>query len=259
MISKNLCIILVTLLVVGCVITLPSISPFFMLNQPFCSVCVNPNFQGNIIQPNEFFNQKYVSDINPKGKIIVSTELDKIKGIDGTDAKLDEIFKWELQDWHNPNWEKGTFYYFNGSLNYISYMNNSTKIRANPDFDYTLFRQETPNRIFYGDDPYWISYNKVGACQELSNLFSFMAQQSGIESRTVQTIGHQWVEVKVNGEWKYYDPWCAVEYGYYNSTDGNLTFKTKWYNSTKNFRQNCLWYAYLNYNNQIFPNPDIYL
>ena len=85
-----------------------------------------------------------------------------------------------------------------------------------------------------------------------------MARQSGIESRTVQTVGHQWVEVNVSGKWKYYDPWCAVEHDYYDSSDGNLTFKTKWYNDTRYFRQNCLDYAYLNFNNEIFPNPIVY-
>jgi hypothetical protein len=260
MVSKTLKITIgVILIVISCIILLAQIHPFFMVNQQFCLICLNPNFQDNIIRSNNFFSQKYTNEIIPKGKIIISTELDNVSKINSTNAKLNEIFIWEMQNWHNPNWEIGNFYYFNKSLNYFSYKNDPTKIRANPNFDFTLFRQQTPNGTFYGDDPYWIAYNKVGACQELSNLFSFMARQSGIESRTIQTVGHQWVEVNINGDWKYYDPWCAVEHDYYNSSDGNLTFNTKWYNDTKYFRQNCLNYAYINYNNDLLPNPIIYL
>jgi hypothetical protein len=259
MFSKMFRIVIVIIsLVVGSIILLSSIHPFFIVGHPYCLICVNPNYQDNIIQPNIFFSQKYIEEINPKGKIIISSELEKIKSIKGVDSKLDEIFTWEMQDWNNPLWENSNFSYYNGSLNFLSYKDNITKIRADPHFDFTLFHPQTPDGKFYGNDPYWIAYNKVGACQELSNLFSFMARQSGIESRTVQTVGHQWVEVNVSGKWKYYDPWCAVEHDYYDSSDGNLTFKTKWYNDTRYFRQNCLDYAYLNFNNEIFPNPIVY-
>jgi len=172
------------------------------------------------------------------------------------DSKLDEIFRWEMNDWHNPLWEPRNFSLYNNSLNYISYKNNSKKIRPNNFFAFFYYKQQTPSGVYFGNDPYWIAYNKVGACQELSNLFSYMAAQSGIKSRTVQTIwDHQWAEVEINGQWKYYDPWCAVEHGYYNSTDGNLTFKSKWYNDPKYFRDNCHGMAYMNFYNDIIPNP----
>jgi transglutaminase-like putative cysteine protease len=114
-----------------------------------------------------------------------------------------------------------------------------------------LIFQRNPNGTPYGEDPYTIAFTKVGSCRELSNMFSYMAKRSGIESRTVQTAwDHQWAEVKIDGEWLYYDPWCAVEHGYYNSTDGNLTFKNKWFNKIEYFRDNCHDKAYLNTYNE---------
>ncbi|MCX6681562.1 MAG: transglutaminase-like domain-containing protein [Methanoregula sp.] len=232
------------------------IYPNYLVGTPYCLfICKNPSFQDNINEPNNFFNQRYITEIFPKGKEIISTEIETIKQINDSDSKLDEIFKWEMRDWHNPLWESDNFNYFNGSLIYISYKNNVSRTRANPVFGYYLYRPQTPEGKYYGDDPYWIAYNKVGACQELSNLFAFMAQKSGIRSRTVQTFGHQWAEVEINGEWKYYDPWCAVEHGYYNSTDGNLTSKDKWYNYPGYFRDNCHGLAYINFYNDIVPNP----
>ncbi|MDO9035197.1 MAG: transglutaminase domain-containing protein [Methanoregula sp.] len=248
--------LIITLLIVVIIIYIILSNPYFLVGTPYCLfICTNPNFENNIIQPNLFFEQQYISEIFPKGNEIISKEITKIQKIPDTESKLDEIFRWEMNDWHNPNWELGSFDNYNNSLNYFSYKKNVTKIRANDFFDFRFYRQQTPNGKFYGDDPYWIAFNKVGACRELSNLFAYMAQQSGIQSRTVQTINHQWVEVKVNGEWKYYDPWCAVEHGYYNLTDGNLTFKSKWYNYPEYFRDNCNGTASFIFYNEIVPNP----
>jgi hypothetical protein len=267
-INKRLLLVLFFLLFfLGVIILLSQIHPYILINKPYCPIfCKNPDFENNTIEPNKFFNNRYVEEIKPQGKKIIDSELEKLKTINSTDSKLDEIFKWEIQDWHNPNWERGSFNLFNGSINYYSYKNNVSKIRADPDFVYSIVRQQTPEGIFYGDDPFWIAYNKVGACRELSSLFSYMAQKSGIESRIVGTAwDHQWAEIKIDGEWRYYDPWCAVEHGYYNSTDGNLTFKHKWFNKIENFRDSCHAAAYINWYNEdpiitwynVFPNINL--
>lgn len=210
----------------------------------------------NVDKQVQFINTKYSTETFPIGNDLIIKELEIINQIEDPEKRLDEIFRWELHDWHNPNWERGSFFHENNSPLYISYQHNFSKMRAAPQYEVNLYGQRNPEGIFYGNDPYWISYNKVGACRELSNLFAFMAKKSGIESRTVQTIAdHQWVEVRVNAEWKYYDPWCAVEHDYYNVTDGNLTFKEKWYNYRSRFRDNCHGLAYFNSYNDVFPNP----
>lgn len=100
------------LIVISGIILLAQVHPFFMVNHPFCLICVNPNFQDNIFRSNNLFTQKYVNEINSNGKVIISTELDKVAEVNTSDAKLNEIFIWEMTDWHNPNWEIGNFYYF---------------------------------------------------------------------------------------------------------------------------------------------------
>ncbi|WP_321506085.1 transglutaminase domain-containing protein [uncultured Methanoregula sp.] len=231
-------------------------NPYLIFSTLSCpAFCLNPSYEENIIQPNLFFREKYVKEIYPLGNAKITAEITKVQSIADPELKLDEIFRWEMEDWHNPNWEPSSFSPTNGSISYFSYQNNISKTRANPDFYLRFFRPQTPDGVFYCNDPQWIAYNKVGACQELSNLFEHMAQKAGIESRTVQTVNHQWAEVKVNGEWKYYDPWCAIEHGYYNATDGNLTFKSKWYNYPEYFRDNCHGLAYINFYNDIVPNP----
>jgi hypothetical protein len=171
-----------------------------------------------------------------------------VSKINDSDAKLDEIFRWEMSDWHNPNWEKGTFWSNFYSPVYSRYKNDTNKARVNLNFEYSFFRPQNKDGVLYADDPAWLAFNKVGACKELSNLFSFMAQESGFETRLIRTAwDHQWTEVKIDGEWRYYDPWCAVEHDYYNASDGNLTFKNKWFNKIEYFRDNCHGGAYLNW------------
>jgi hypothetical protein len=173
--------------------------------------------------------------------------------------KLDEIFRWEMENWNNPDWKKGSRYTNNENpflLNNNSFYYSNLKLLPKREFQYTFYAPKSPNGVYYGDDPYWLAYNKFGACRELSTLFSFMANNAGIESRTVQTgIWHQWAEVKINGEWMYYDPWCAGAHDYYNATDGNLTFRSKWFNKIEYFEDKCQSYAYINFYNDVIPNP----
>ena len=219
---------------------------------------ITPIFSHNIIEINKFVDKRYADEIYPLGKTIVTNELSNISQLHDDNAKLDEIFRWEMQDWHNPGWEP-IFYTNNENpywLNNASFVYSDLKLLPKREFQFTFFTPKNPNGTYYGDDPYWLAYNKMGACRELSTLFSYMANNAGIESRTV-TAGnwHQWVEVNISGEWMYYDPWCAGEHHYYNSTDGNLTFKSKWFNKIEYFEENCQSGAYLNFYNEAVPNP----
>lgn len=216
----------------------------------------------NLTEINDFLKIRYSTEIYPKGKEIISIELDKINQITDPESKLDEIFIWQMGDWHNPKWinynvnlNDTGFSCFDNACAYLIYNNDLRKLKASPFYDGIFYPQKNSNGTFYADDPYWLAYHKIGACRELSTLFSFMAQQSGIESRTVQTFGHQWAEVKINGKWKYYDPWCAIEKRHYNSTDGNLTFKNKWYNYPEYFSDNCNGWTYVYVYNEFIPNP----
>jgi hypothetical protein len=56
-------------------------------------------------------------------------------------------------------------------------------------------------------NPKWIAYQKTGACEAISIYFNETANRSGFVSRIVKSDGanHTWNEVKINGEWMYYD------------------------------------------------------
>ena len=217
-------------------------------------VYLNTNEPVNVLALNKNISEKYNTLIYPSGKKIISDELEKINQLPTDEAKLDEIFRWEMNDWHNPLWEPQNFYYYQGDDTFAFYNMSYDRFKVNPNAQNKfLILQRNPYFIPYGDDPYTIAFTKVGSCKELSNMFSYMAKKSGFESRTLFTLwDHQWAEVKINGEWYYYDPWCAVEHGYYNPNDGNLTFKDKWFNRPEYFRDNCHDKAYLNKYNE-FP------
>ncbi len=243
---RLLCIILfiVVIILIGLLLF-----PIFYLTSYSLEFYDNMNVKA-LQERNRVIQNHYINEVYPKGKMQIESELVKIAEIKDDSLKLDEIFLWEMQDWHSPNWEidENDFYIHDNIRTYYRYKHNESRIYVTNIFENSIFRQETPNGIYYGDDPIWIAYNRVGACRELSNLFAYMAQQSKIESRIIRTISdHQWVEVKINGEWYYYDPWYAVQNGYFNRSDGNLSLKYKWFNKPKVFREYCNPFAVINY------------
>jgi len=232
-----------------------SIFPIFIVYTAPPYVYLNINEPINVLVLNKNISDKYSTVIYPDGKKIISDELEKINHLSSDEAKLDEIFRWEMNDWHNPLWEPQNFYYYKGDDTFAFYKGSYDRFKVNPNAQSRfLILQRNPYFVPYGDDPYTIAFTKVGSCKELSNMYSYMAKRSGFESRTVQTDwDHQWAEVKINGEWWYYDPWCSKnKKEYYNSTDGNLTFKYIWFNKTQYFLGNCHEMAYFNKYNE-FP------
>lgn len=231
--------------------------PLTFLGEP--NAIIVPIYSQNLMDTNKFVSERYNNEIYPQGKTIISNELLYISQLKDDESKLDEIFRWEMKNWHNPDWENGYKYTNNENpffLNNDSFYSPNLKLLPKREFQYSFYVQKNPNETYYGDDPYWLAYNKIGACRELSTLFSFMANNAGIKSRTVQAgFWHQWTEVKINGEWMYYDPWCAGAHHYYDSNNGNLTFKDKWFNKIEYFEDNCQSYAYVNFYNDVMPNP----
>jgi len=209
--------------------------------------------QTQIISTDNEIDEKYIREIIPVAKEKIDFEIQRINDSNNVADKLDEIFRWETEDWHNPQWEGNDFNWYNNSQNYISYKQNPNKLRAILQFENSFFRQQNPQGIYYPDDPYWLAYHKVGCCREIANLFSYMAQRSGIESRTVSSIlgQHRWVEVKIEGEWMYYDPWCA-----YERYKWNESYKERWFNKIENYRDNCHGFTILNVYDGVIPNPE---
>ncbi|MEN6443313.1 MAG: transglutaminase domain-containing protein [Methanoregula sp.] len=194
----------------------------------------------SIMTINGLIAHEYETEIYPQGKAKIDSELVKLSAIPDPTSKLNEIFVWEMKDWIDVNENLSRFGCINPACTYAVLLgSDKARLRASPFYDGILYPQENPNRTMYGDDPYWIAYNMVGDCREYSHLFSSMAAQSGIDSRIVRTNSHEWVEVQLNNESYYYDPWCAIVNDYYNATDGNMTYEDKWFNRIGYFEENC--------------------
>jgi len=241
------------ILIIIILVYLWAIIPIFEFYYTGQGVTLNLQEPYDLANINKAINEKYPTEIYPQGKANIDYELNKVRQINDSNSKLNEIFRWEMNDWHNPLWEPSNFYGYNKDYTFTFYDRNLSRFKVQSLVETRLFLQKNTNGTLFSEDPYTLAYTKVGSCRELSNLFTFMAEQSGIESRTVSTLwDHQWSEVKINGEWMYFDPWCAVEHGYYNSTDGNLTFENKWFNKIEYFRDNCHGLALINWYNE-FP------
>lgn len=182
---------------------------------------------------------KYVAQIRPLGENQINNEIDMINKIPSRSEKLFEIMRWASQDFKNP-WINDQFYclkgdplcrYYVASNGNISAWENSNRIYPFFVFNHTWVSP-------YKDDVYWIAYYKVGACQEMSILFSTIAKQTGFEVREVGINGvHAWVEVNdTNGEWIYADPQCYLDK---LTKESEEIAKFKGINSTKLFLENC--------------------
>ncbi|MGA2120421.1 MAG: transglutaminase domain-containing protein [Methanoregula sp.] len=230
------------LLLAGAMIVFPCLNPFLILNSLTLNiVALEKSDADNITILNNYMTDRYSHVIYPEGKERISAELEKIRQISDPDARLDAIFVWEMKDWIRPNDNLSAFICPNTACTYAYLESDHYRMKASPYYDGILYPQRNQEGTMYADDPYWIAYNMVGECREYSALFAFMAQQSGIDARLVRTYSysHQWVEVELANGSYYYDPWCADNYGYYNATDGNMTFRDKWFNKIGVYEENC--------------------
>ena len=224
----------------GTIWIFPNLNPFPSIDPRTANtIALDKSDDDETILLNNFIDAQYVKTICPQGRERISVELEKVRQISSPKAKLNEIFAWEMKDWIVPNDNISAFACTNLACSYIYLISDPTRMKASPYYDSILYPQKNPNGTFYADDPYWIAYNKVGACREFSELFAFMAQQSGIESHIVTTNEHQWVEIELPNGSYYYDPWCADTYDYYYASDGNMTFQNKWFNKIGVYMDNC--------------------
>jgi Transglutaminase-like superfamily len=230
----------VILLLIGTMLVFPYLNPFPSLNPLNADViALEKSDADNITLLNDYMSQRYTTVIYPQGKERIDAELEKIRQIPDPEAKMDEIFVWEMKDWVTPNDNLSAVICPNTACTYEYLVTDHDRIKASPYYDGILYPQKNPDGRLYADDPYWIAYNKIGECREYSALFAFMAQQSGIDARLVRTYSHQWVEVELPKGSYYYDPWCADANGYYDTNDGNTTFRNRWFNTIGTFEENC--------------------
>lgn len=177
-------------------------------------------------QVEDYFATVYNVTYFPNASEQISSILSVTNNISDPHKKLLAIADWEIAGFYNL-WEAAN----NNSLNYNTsrigayVYDDAGRIRANPGAQFIK-------------DPYWITYQRYGACGELAYLFAYVANKSGFETKVVsaQYVGggnHAWVEVNMSSGLMYYDPTWYYDYRSYEDNDsiiwfGPLTNQTVW-------------------------------
>ena len=170
-------------------------------------------------QLDQYFTTQYENIYYPIGKERIDAVVNETKSISDPIEKLTAIADWEIS----------------GFVNFLQYnIWNESYSGTKPLGSNYIYDAEGRIRAEHGkysNDPYWIAYHKMGACGDLGSLFAEVARQSGFETREVVTKyadenNHAWVEVKVNGEWMYFDP--TIYWDNHNNKDGKI-LDYKWY------------------------------
>jgi len=193
----------------------------------------------------EFFHNQYYSKYNNQGSefinnIVAKTETDK-----NSLEKLNKIAYFVTQNFSDPFWgnnleSNGEFHrtkYFYGAVSGNDYRQFINKSSVMPQY---WFEKRGNVRVNYITDdsifwqPEWIASQNTGGCQELSILFNATANKAGIESRIVRSDGayfpggHVWNEVKISGEWKFFD---LQQYGMKKNTNNSAY----WFGNTSDY------------------------
>lgn len=176
-----------------------------------------------------YFSEQYNEVYEPVGKERIDKIVLEVNSLSKSQDKLNAIADWVIDDFVNfleyERWNE-------------SYP-HTKKLGLNYRYDYSG-RIRAENGV-YCQNPNWIAYHKFGACGELSSLFSYVANQTGFETRLISATyadrsnNHQWVEVNVDGVWMYYDP--TIYWSNYHNIYGKV-LDSKWYGT---FDEQVLW------------------
>lgn len=226
----------------------------FLIGLVFMSGCSSLNSE-NLNPENQKLDECFkILDktvIHDAGKMEIYRIVDETSYLGKDPKRLALIADNITSDFTDPywkrQWDENTFCYYPDDekmpYNYcrLKGQNNLKSLGRNDDeYNNTyLFdkrgrvRQNIANKktgmVALNIDPYWIAFQKTGACQELSVLFNKTANESGFVTRIVYSDGnsHFWNEVNIDGEWKFFD---VQRYGM-NDTKDSL----KWFGNTSDY------------------------
>ena len=184
-------------------------------------------------QLDQYFTTQYENIYYPLGKERIESVVNETQNITDPIEKLTAIADREI----------------NGFVNFLQYNRwNESYGGTKPLGSHYIYDEGGRVRAEggkYANNPYWIAYHKIGACGELGTLFTETARQAEFEARKVVTKyvddrnNHAWVEVKVNGEWMYFDP--TIYWDNHNNKDGKI-LDYKWYGTLD---EQTIWGAYV--------------
>jgi len=166
-----------------------------------------------------------------QGNLTINKIVENTAEYDSDPTRLSHIADLIVQDFTDPyfpNQRNSEFFCYYGDDNWgwcappiLGYFNNNPFAYK---FAYDkLGRCRAMNAPEFSFNPYWIAYQRTGACQDLSVIFNTTANRAGFPTRIVRAdgIGHWWNEVLIDEEWKYFD---TQNYGIENKTNSKFWF-----------------------------------
>lgn len=191
------------------------------LGWSFCFVS-HPSNEDYLHQLDEYFTVVYNTQIKEKGESDIEKIVQNVSNISDSHEKLEAIALWQVSNWQDTFWEQR----FRNDTSYrwsLLGVRDPTSNQAY-GYEYNEFGGiRAIDSAKYTNNETWIAGNRIGNCEDLATLFSYVANQSGFETRIVTADfvgrngdGHVWNEVKINGKWQYYDIDRAGQYYHYD-------------------------------------------
>jgi hypothetical protein len=155
---------------------------------------------------NEYFQIQYDSSIKQDGELKIHSMVNESMKFNNDTEKLNKIADLVTQNF--------TGIFFTETQNSLFFNDCDRKIPFNhryfghycTGYGYDKKGKVRVNGGSLTNNPFWIASQKTGACGDLSVLFENVTNQSGIPTRSVcPNIDHQWNEVFIDDEWKYFD------------------------------------------------------
>jgi hypothetical protein len=223
---------------------------FFLICLIFLSGCSSPNQEYQELD--EHYKTTYPT-IHESGKQEIATIVNTTSYLGKDPKRLTLIASLITNNFTDPYWphqqnENYFCYYPDDNLHYnhcrILGQTNISSIGASddPKNTYLIDKKGRVRQISFHNgmialnrDPFWIAYQKTGACKELSVYFNETATESDFPTRIIQSDGngHFWNEVFINGEWKFFD---VQRYGMMDSNNSS-----KWFGNTSDYAEAYPW------------------
>jgi len=228
-------------------------------------ISTDPGYQ----ELDEHFKTLYKTTIHDAGKLEIATIVNTTSHLGKDPQRLTLIADIITSNFTDPFWpyqqnEIFFCYYPDDELHYNHCrMLGQTNIKSiggsdDPKNTFLMDKQGRVRQISFHNgmialnrDPFWIAYQKTGACKELSIFFNETANESGFSTRIVQSDGnsHVWNEVLINGVWMFFD---VQRYGMRDSNNSS-----KWFGNTSDYAEAHPWPLCDMINNG--KNPGIFL
>jgi hypothetical protein len=201
----------------------------------------------------ECFQILYETTIHDAGKAEIDSTVTRTSHLGKDPSRLTLIANIITSNFTDPNWDyqkNSNFFCYYPDDNVFTYcllgQHNLTTLKGqvlwNGSYMFDKrgrirqYNKESREGIILNTNPYWISFQQTGECQDLSILFNETANESGFITRIIRSdgIGHFWNEVNIDGEWKFFD---VQQYG---GMKGSIN-SSQWFGNTSDYANIIPW------------------